>query len=479
MTPSGQEICFASARELVASMLRRELSAREVLEAHLAQIEAVNPAVNAVVTLVAERARDQASAADERLVKGEEPGLLHGLPVAHKDTHRTAGVRTTFGSPIHRDLVPDVDELIVERLRGAGVVTLGKTNVPEFAAGSHTFNTIFGATANPYDPTRSAGGSSGGAAAALACGMHPLADGSDMGGSLRNPATFCNVVGMRPSVGRVPSYPAANAWSNLSVEGMLARSADDLSLALAAVAGDDPRSPIALPGDGSEFLVPLRGEVTGLSIGWSRDLGGAFPVDREVGEAVAVAASLFAEGGAHVEERVPDLSGGDEVFKVLRAHHFALAYGPFLDAHPEQMKATLVGNIEAGRSLSVEQLRAAERHRTVLYERVVEYFRHHDLLVLPTSQVLPFPIDQEYPTEINGVELASYLDWMASCYLITIVGLPACSVPVTFSDGGLPIGVQLVGPPRADRFVLECAHHLEQAAGAARRRPALAIDGER
>ncbi len=477
MRSDSLQICFTPARTLVELMVARELSAREVLAAHLEQISAVNPQVNAIVTLVAERAAAAAAAADERLARGGEAGLLHGLPVAHKDTHRTAGIRTTFGSPIHRDLVPDVDELIIARMRAAGAITIGKTNVPEFAAGSHTFNTLFGATANPYDPSRSAGGSSGGAAAALACGMHPIADGSDMGGSLRNPAAFCNVVGMRPTVGRVPAYPAVNGWSNLSVEGALARSADDLALVLSAVSGEDPRSPISLPGGAGEFAGRLGAELSGLRVGWSPDLGGAVPVEREVAAAVGAAAATFAAAGAIVEESCPDFTGGDEVFKVLRAHHFALAYGELLDEHREQLKETLAANIAEGRALTSERIRAAERERTIVYERVARFFSDHDLLVLPTTQLLPFPIEWEYPEEVAGVAFSGYLDWMASCYLVTITGCPACSVPVTFSPGGLPVGVQLVGAPRRDRLVLEAAHLLEVASGASTRRPALALAG--
>jgi amidase len=449
----------------------RELSAREVLAAHLAQIEAINPSVNAVVTLVAEQAMVEAAAADERLARGEEVGSLHGLPVAHKDTHRTAGIRTTFGSPIHADLVPDADELIVERMRAAGAITIGKTNVPEFAAGSHTFNPIFGATGNPYDLSKSAGGSSGGAAAALACGMHPIADGSDMGGSLRNPASFCNVVGLRPSAGRVPSHPVANSWATLSVEGAMARSAADLALVLGAISGPDPRSPISLDGSPAQFAAPIERELTGLRVGFSADLGGLLPVEAEVAAAVAAAAGALSGLGADVTEDCPDFAGADEVFRVLRAHQFELAYGQLLDEYPDLLKETIVWNIEQGRGLTGPEVGRAERHRSTLYQRVIAFFEQYDLLVLPTSQVLPFAIELEFPSEIAGVEMTSYLDWMASCYFISLTGLPACSVPAAFSSGGLPIGVQLVGPPRADFFVLQAAHAFEQVDAMGRRRP--------
>src|SRR5213083_118856 len=279
------DLCFLTAVELAERIRRRDVSVTEVVRAHLAQIERVNPKVNAIVTLTAERALDDARDKDARLARGERPGPLFGLPIAHKDLVPTRGIRTTWGSPIYRDHVPTVDGLIIERLRAAGAVTVGKTNTPEFGAGSQTFNEVFGRTLNPYDPTKTCGGSSGGAAVALACGMVPIADGSDTGGSLRNPASFCNVVGLRPSPGRVPTWPAATAWSTLSVDGPMGRSVADVALMLSALAGPDARSPIALDAAGSRFAAPLDRDVNGVRIAWWKNLGGV-PVDRRVRDAV-------------------------------------------------------------------------------------------------------------------------------------------------------------------------------------------------
>ncbi|MGK5550836.1 amidase [Actinomadura kijaniata] len=471
---ASSEIPFMSARELVRLLRTGQVSAREVLSAHLERIERTNPRVNAVVTLVAERAAEQARAADERFASGAAVGPLHGLPVAHKDTHETAGIRTTHGSPIFAGHVPDRDDLVVERMRAAGVVTIGKTNVPEFACGSHTFNPLFGVTRNPYDLSRSAGGSSGGAAAALACGMHPLADGGDIGGSLRNPASFCNVVGLRPSPGRVPSWPVEAAWWTMGVQGPMGRDVADVALLLSVLAGPDPRSPIALETPGGAFARPLDRDPAGLRVAWSADLGGRVPVDREVAAVVADAAGVFADLGCEVEEACPDLSGADEVFRTLRAWQFDLALGPLLDAHRDLMKPSLVANIEAGRALSGRDVAAAERLHTALFHRVREFFQRHDVLVLPVSQVVPFDADREYPDTVGGRPMRDYLEWMASCYLVSATGCPALSVPGGFTAGGLPVGVQIVGPHRADFEVLRVGLLFERATGHGRRRPPLA-----
>ncbi|MFC7328820.1 amidase [Marinactinospora rubrisoli] len=467
------EIAFRPAREMADMLRRREISARELLAAHLARIATVNPAINAVVTLSADRALEEAAAADERLASGAPVGPLHGLPMAHKDTHDTAGIRTTYGSPFLTGNVPDRDELVIERLRAAGAITIGKTNVPEFAAGSHTFNPVFGATLNPYDTTRSAGGSSGGAAAALAAGLHALADGSDMGGSLRNPASFNNVVGLRPSPGRVPTYPAPLGWSTLSVQGPMARDVADTALLLSVMAGPDPRSPIALDTPGREFAAPLDRDLTGLRVAWTPDLGGAFQAERAVLEVLAPAVRVFEELGCRVEETAPDLTGADEVFRTLRAWTFESAYGHLLDADPQRLKASLAWNIEEGRKLAGPDIARAERLRTEIFHRVREFFEHYDVLLLPVSQVVPFDARLEYPADIDGVPQATYLDWMRSAYHITVTGGPALSVPAGFTPEGLPVGLQIVGPHRADRFVLEVGHAFEQATGFGRRRPPL------
>jgi amidase len=465
------DLCFMTALELRAALGSRELSAREVVQAHLDQIERFNPDVNAVVTLVAERALADAAAADERTAAGADQPPLHGLPVAHKDVHETAGIRTTYGSPLLADYVPAQDDLVIERMRAAGAITIGKTNVPEFAAGSHTFNRIFGATRNPYDRGKSAGGSSGGAAVALACGMHPVADGSDMGGSLRNPASFNNVVGFRPSPGRVPNWPSPLGWTTLSVKGPMARTVADATLLLSVLAGPDPRSPIALEEPGTRFAGPLDADMRGLRIAWSPDLGGTVPVEPEVAAAVAAAAAVFAGMGCTVTESCPDLGGADEVFRTLRAWQFEVTFGPFLDDCPEELKDTIRWNTELGRRLSGPDLGRAQTLQTALFHRVREFFSSFDVLLLPVSQVAPFDIGLEYPRQVGGQEMADYLEWMRSAYLISATGCPALSVPAGFTAAGLPVGLQIVGPPRADLAVLQAGHAFEQATQVARRRP--------
>ncbi|WP_121434674.1 amidase [Actinomadura pelletieri] len=470
----SEEIHFASARDLARRIRARELSAREVVQAHLDQIERTNPRVNAIVTLVAERALEQARAADERLAAGRETGPLHGLPVAHKDTHATAGIRTTFGSPIFADHVPLTDDLVIERIRAAGAITIGKTNVPEFAAGSHTFNPVFGVTRNPYDPTRSAGGSSGGAAAALACGMHPIADGSDMGGSLRNPASFCNVVGFRPSPGRVPSWPVAAGWTTMGVQGPMAREVADAALLLSVLAGPDPRSPIALETPGHVFAGPLDRDVAGLRIAWSPDLGGKVPVDPAVAGVLAPAVMTFEDLGCTVDEACPDLSGADEVFRTLRAWQWDITHGPLLNERRADFKTSLAKNIEAGRGLTGADLGRAETLHTALFHRVRKFFERYDALLLPVSQVPPFDAGIEYPAEIAGQPMPDYLEWMRSCFLVSATGSPALSVPAGFTGGGLPVGLQIVGPHHADLSVLRIGHAFEQATRHGTRRPPLA-----
>ncbi|MUL43151.1 amidase [Streptomonospora sp. PA3] len=467
------DITYRPARELARMLREREISAREVVEAHLERIEAVNPRVNAVVTLCGERAMDEARAADEFLAGGGEPPPLHGLPVAHKDTHETAGVRTTFGSPVFAGNVPDRDELVVARIRAAGAITLGKTNTPEFAAGSHTFNPVFGLTRNPYDTGRSAGGSSGGAAAGLAAGMTALAEGSDMGGSLRNPAAFNNVVGLRPSPGRVPQHPAPLGWSALSVQGPLARDTADAALLLSVLAGPDPRSPIALEEPGSAFRLLPETDVRGLRLAWSPDLGGSAPCERAVADALEPALEVFAQLGCEVAEDAPDLSGADDVFRTLRAWQFEATLGGLLDRAREWIKPSLVWNIEEGRKLSGADVARAELERTRIFHRVREFFERYDALLLPVSQVVPFDAGLEYPADIDGAQQQTYLDWMRSCYHITVTGCPALAVPGGFTPGGLPVGLQIVGPHHADRRVLRIGRAFEQATGHGRRRPAL------
>jgi amidase len=395
------------------------------------------------------------------------------LPVAHKDLFPTKGVRTTFGSPIFGDFVPDHDALIVERLAEAGAISVGKTNTPEFGAGSQTFNGVFGETLNPYDPTRTCGGSSGGGAVALACGMVPIADGSDLGGSLRNPAGFCNVVGFRPSPGRVPTWPDPTPWLALTVEGPMARTVEDAALMLGAIAGPDPRSPLSISEPGALFLRPLERDFGGVRVAWSRDLGG-LPVDPRVTEVLEGHRDVFESLGCAVEEAEPDLADADEVFKTLRAWRYELSVGELLEEHRDEMKDTVVWNIEEGARLGGPQVGRAERKRTELFHRVRSFMGSYEFLVSPVSQVPPFDVKQRYVTEIAGERMQTYVDWMKSCYYVSVTGLPAISVPCGFTREGLPVGIQIVGRYRDDFGVLQLAHAFEGATRYGERRPPLA-----
>ena len=473
VTTPNDDLCTRPATELAALVRTREISARELLDAHLDRIERLDPGINAIVTLDAEGARAAADAADASLAAGRLLGPLHGLPVAHKDTHATGGMRTTWGSPLHADTVPARDELVVARLKAAGAIRVGKTNVPEFAAGSHTFNPLFGATHNPYRHGLSAGGSSGGAAAALAAGLVPLAEGSDMGGSLRNPAAFCNVVGLRPTPGRVPTWPSPMGWSQLSVQGPMGRTVADVALQLSVLAGPDRRVPISLDDDPASFAAPLPTSLAGLRVAWAPDLGGRVPVAPAIQAVLSASIGVFEELGATVSKACPDLDGADEVFGTLRAWHFDMAFSELVVRHPDQVKESIRWNAEAGAKLSGSDVSRAEVLHTKLYERVVAFFDDFDVLLAPTTQVLPFPVEQEYPTEIGGVPLDNYLEWMRSCTLITATGCPALSVPGGFTPDGLPVGLQIIGAPRADRRVLEVGHAFEQATRFGERRPAL------
>jgi amidase len=464
---------YSTARQMAAAVAAKEISARELLELHLARIEQVNPAVNAIVSMDLERSRASAAEADAATARGDELGPLHGLPHAFKDTHEVAGWTTTFGSPLREDYVPKRDELIVERIRAAGVVVIGKTNVPEWAAGSHTFNPVFGLTRNPYDLGRSAGGSSGGAAAALAAGMVPLADGSDMGGSLRNPASFCNVVGLRPSVGRVPAWPTTNAWELTSVGGPMARTVDDLALLLSVVAGPSTRAPLSLETPGSSFAPPLSGDLRGLRVALTTDLGGAFQVDDQVAGIVRAQGDVLTGAGAQVSDDHLDLAGAEGAFRTLRAWLFQHRFAALLERRPESFKASLADNIRAGETLTGADVATAYQRLTSLAEKVRLFFEKYDVLVLPVSQVPPFDAGEEFPAAINGQEQATYLDWMRSCFLITVTGCPAISVPAGFTREGWPVGIQIVAAPRHERLLLEVAHAFEQLTRVGDRRPPL------
>ena len=460
-------ICQLSATELGRRIRAKEFSARDVVSAHLDRIALVNPSVNAIVTLVADRAMESARLADEAMARGAAVGPLHGLPIAHKDLQITKGIRTTFGSPIYKDFVPAEDSLLVERIRQAGAILVGKTNTPEFGAGSQTFNPVFGVTRNPYDTTKTCGGSSGGAAVALACRMLPLADGSDMGGSLRNPASFCGVVGLRPSPGRVPTWPARLGWSPLSVDGPMARSVADVALLLSAIAGPDPRSPLALGEPGGKFATSLDRDVKWLRIAWWKDLGG-LPFDPAVTQVVNAQRALFESLGCVVEEAEPDFSGADEAFKTLRAVAFVAGFRELASTYRSEVKDTILWELECAERLTAADIAAAEVMRTDLYHRVRSFFERHDFFVLPTVQLPPFDVEEPYPTNVAGVPMPTYIDWMKSCYYISVAGNPAISVPCGFTSDGLPIGLQIVARHQDEWRLLQIAHAFEQARGTLR-----------
>ncbi|WP_109472308.1 amidase [Ornithinimicrobium cavernae] len=467
------ELVDKTAVELTRLLRVKEVSAREVLEAHLARIDEVNPLVNAVVTLTEDSAQQAARHADEQLAAGAEVGPLHGLPIAHKDTLPTAGVRTTYGSPLFASHVPDQDHLMVARERAAGAIAIGKTNVPELGLGSHTTNPVFGPTRNPYDLGLSAGGSSGGSAAALAARMVPIADGSDTGGSLRNPASFCNVVGLRPTPGLVPSWPETFGWGQISVKGPMARTIEDLALMLSVVAGPDDLSPQFLGIPGADFTAPLEKSMSGVRIAWAPDLGGQVPLDARVREALAPLRTTLTDLGCHVEDACPVLTEADEVFLVLRALQFEVAYGRLLDEHRDQLKPDAIWNIEEGRRLTGPEVGRAEQLRTTVYHRVQRFFEKYDFLVTTVSQVPPFPVEVLYPDEVDGVPMRNYLEWMRSSYLITVTGCPALSVPAATTSDGLPVGLQVIGRPRSDFSVLQLGHAVEQAVDLSGLRPHL------
>jgi amidase len=468
------ELVYTPARDLARDLASGSLSSRDVMVAYLERIAACNPKVNAICTLLPyDQALQLADEADRRRDRGEALGPLHGLPIAVKDLCATRGMRTTMGSPIFSDYIPNEDSLLALRLKQSGALVIGKTNTPEFGAGSHTFNPVFGITRNPYNLDKTAGGSSGGAAAALASGMLPLADGSDMGGSLRNPAAFCNVVGFRPSMGRVPHWPNTMAWqSRLGIEGPMARDVQDCALLLSALAGPDERDPMSIQEDPGQFRQDLQHDFSGARIAWTPDLG-ILPVAREVVEVCEKSLQQLQDCGFRVEHHCPDLKGAMDVFRVLRASYYAQAAGPLLAAHRNQMKNTLIENIEVGLQLSGTDITVADANRTRLYLNLLSLFEQYDFLVLPTTQVQPFDVETEWVTEIEGQILPDYLDWMSICCIISIFDLPAISVPCGFTRQGLPVGIQVVGRPRADLDVLRAAYALEQVTAYSKQRPQL------
>jgi len=428
------DLCATPAVELARLIRTRELSATELLAAVLARISSVNPVLNAIVTLAADEAAATAAGLDARAVRGDLAGPLHGLPIAVKDLAETAGIRTTYGSPLFASFVPSFDAPHVARLRRAGAVLIGKTNTPEFGAGSQTFNPVFGPTRNPYDTRLTPGGSSGGAAAAVAAGMIPFADGSDLAASVRNPAAFCGLVGLRTTPGLVP----ADILDPMGVVGPIARTAPDAALLLAGMCGSDARLPLARPERSGDFLDLRPAPLRGLRVAWTYDLGD-LPVQPGVRQVLTTVRGSLEAAGCVVTDAAPALADADEVFQVLRAARMA-GMAPLLRTHREQVKATLTWNIEKGLALTGEQIAVARARHAEIFQRFTSFLAGgpYDVLALPTVQVLPFPVEQEWVTEINGEPMATYIDWMRSCSRITVTLHPAITVPVGLSPTPRP-----------------------------------------
>ena len=470
---SSADICFLRAVDMSKLIREKKLSARELMQAHLKQIGRVNSKVNAIVTLVAaEQLMAQAAAADESLAKGKLVGPLHGMPVGAKDLHETAGIRTTYGSPLHRDFVPDFDCRVVQREKAAGAIVIGKTNVPEFGLGSQTFNPVFGATRNPYDVSKTCGGSTGGGSVALACGMVPLADGSDMGGSLRNPPNFCNVVGIRTSPGRVPNVPTNLGWFTLSVPGPVARNVSDCAFFLSILAGYDHHLPISIEESGEQFGRPLERSFKGVRVAMFKDMG--LPWEPEVKSAVRAQGKVLESLGCIVEEAEPDFVGADKAFLAWRHWATELSFGDLIATHGDQLNEYVHWHVEEGRKLTGPQLSRVEAKRSELFQRMAAFMNKYEFFVLPVNQVLPFDVSTHYPTEIAGVKMENYISWMKSAYYVSATGHPAMSVPCAFSQGGLPIGMQIVGRHHDDWAVLQMGYAFEQATNVGRHRPGVA-----
>ncbi len=469
---ADRDLCFVPATQLARMYRTRKTSPLEVMQAVLARIEAANPTVNAVVTIAKVAALAQARSATRALKPGADLRPLHGIPISIKDLTPTKGIRTTWGSKIFEHHVPAEDALIIERLKAAGAIIFGKTNTPEFGAGANTFNAVFGATRNPWNPTLTCGGSSGGAGVALATGMGPIAQGSDLGGSLRIPAAFCGVVGFRTTPGLVPSYPRELAWDSLSVDGPMARTVADTALMLSAIAGPDDRAPMSYAVDNGSFLRAVRSPtIAGWHIAWTPDLNGLIPVDSGIADVASQATRVFRSLGAKVSSASPDMRDVNDIVLSTRGLSMVANHAEKLPQWREQMQAGLIWNIEQGLKLTPEEIGRGERLRTALWHRVRRFFEEYDLLILPTVAVPPFPVEQAYPTTINGKALAHYTQWFFLTYAITLTGLPAISIPCGFTPDGLPVGLQIVGRRRQEAAVLAAAAAFERAAPWADRIP--------
>jgi amidase len=451
---------LVSAAETARKVRSGEISPVEVVQAALERVERLNPILNAIVTLNP-RALDDARDLERRIGAGEDPGPLAGLPVGIKDVTPVAGLRHTYGSTLYADNVATADAEVVRRLRAAGAIILGKTNTPEFAAGGNTWNDVFGRTRNPWNPALSAGGSTGGGACALATGMIALGEGTDLGGSLRIPASFCGVVGIRPSVGLVPTYPAGWAWDTLQVTGPLARTAEDLGLALETMAGAGAWAPLGQRVDGREFARAGRdGPGKGLRVAYCRDIAG-IGIDPGVERVCSAAVERLAAGGLAVEEVEFDLSFARDAFLALRGLWFVTWMYDDLD-RAELLGVNVRNNVRAGLEITTRQLAAAERTRGAVWHRFRELFHGVDLLITPTMAVAPFPVEQNFPDSIAGKPMKTYVDWIAPTFVLSLTGLPVASVPCGLDAQGLPVGMQIVGKPLGEESVLALAGRLQE-----------------
>jgi amidase len=460
--PSDQALIRSTACAIVDQLNSGEITPLDLLDALENRIAEIDGKTNALPILCFDRARAQAKALMQK--PAGERGLLAGLPVPIKDLTNVAGVLTTQGSPIYTDTVPASSDIVVEQIEANGGVVYAKSNTPEFGAGAHTFNEVFGATRNPWDTSRSASGSSGGAAVALATGMAWLAHGTDMGGSLRNPASFCGVVGLRPSIGRVPHSPAFKIDRNLTVHGPMARNVEDIALLLDAMSGEHPADPLSLPRLPTSFLSAARSGRRPRRVAYSPDLG-ITPVDPEVAAITRKAASRLAEAGVIVEEAHPDLREAHECFHVLRAFDFAISKAALLRSKREYLKPEVIWNIEEGLKLSVEKIERAEAQRVAMAARTLEFFKTYDLLLTPATIVAPFPIENRYVAECAGKKFDNYVEWLGIVYAITLACCPALSLPCGFTASGLPVGLQMVAAPRGEAPLLAGAKALEDILG--------------
>ena len=451
-----------SAGELVALIKSRAVSPVEVLDAHLAAIERVNPKLNAIVTLAAEQARQAARAAEDAVMRGEATGPLHGLPIGIKDITPTAGIRTTYGSPLFKDNVPDEDAEAVRRLKAAGAIVLAKTNTPEFAAGANTVNEVFGATRNPWNPALSPSGSSGGSAVAVATGMLPLAQGTDFGCSIRMPAAFCGIVGIRPTPGLTPNYPMPLAWDPGQLHGALGRTAEDVARGLDALTGFSRISPISVapPWQSARAEVEACGDAKGLRVAYASDIAG-IGVDGEIDAICRATAQSLRDAGASVEEISFDASEGIAPYQAWRGLWMVGQQFTNLD-RLEEFGVNLKGNVKAGMKVTPLDFAAAEHVRQKLFLRFRDLFERFDLLLTPASPVKQFPVEQNFPTEINGKKHAIYTDWIAGSFLITLMSLPAGSVPVGKTGAGLPVGMQIVGARFEEPRILSLAKLIQR-----------------